>query len=107
MPRKLGNMTIQVLSAIARGVRYGFTIMDETGLPSGTVYPALSRLEDMGYVTALWQDPEEARRRRRPPRRYYAVTEAGRAALREAAARIRALDRALAAEARPLNGARG
>ncbi|MCG8469139.1 MAG: PadR family transcriptional regulator, partial [Gemmatimonadetes bacterium] len=46
MPRKtLGITTIQVLHAVAVGRRYGFDIMDSTGLPSGTVYPALRRLE--------------------------------------------------------------
>lgn len=99
MPRALGNTTILVLDAISRGVRYGFDIMDATDLPAGTVYPALSRLAGMGYLTSDWQDPEEAQRRKRPPRKYYAITDRGRVALSEAAARIRALDSALTTDA--------
>ena len=37
--------TTLVLQAIADGVRYGFDIADRTGLQTGTVYPALRRLE--------------------------------------------------------------
>ena len=39
-----------ILQALDNGYKYGFDIMDVTGLPSGTVYPALRRLEDNGYV---------------------------------------------------------
>ena len=34
-----------ILQALENGYQYGFDIMDVTGLPSGTVYPALRRLE--------------------------------------------------------------
>ena len=43
--KPLGFATVQVLHAIAGGFAYGFDICDHTSLPSGTVYPALSRLE--------------------------------------------------------------
>ena len=33
-----------IMQALANGYQYGFDIMDITGLPSGTVYPALRRL---------------------------------------------------------------
>ena len=36
-----------VLQAIADGTRYGFDIADRTGLQTGTVYPALRRLEEL------------------------------------------------------------
>jgi hypothetical protein len=32
--RSLGNVQIQILEAVARGVGHGFDVMDETGLPS-------------------------------------------------------------------------
>ena len=35
-----------ILQALDHGYRYGFDIMTITGLASGTVYPALRRLED-------------------------------------------------------------
>src|SRR5688572_19862296 len=46
MPREfLTYSSALVLQAIASGYRYGFDVMDVTGLPSGTVYPALRKLE--------------------------------------------------------------
>ena len=44
--------TTLVLQALACGHRYGFDVMDATGLPSGTVYPVLRRLEKEGLVRA-------------------------------------------------------
>ena len=58
---------MSVLQAIADGVEYGFDVIDRTGLPSGTVYPALSRLERDGYVRSAWEDA--ARRTRKAARR--------------------------------------
>jgi DNA-binding PadR family transcriptional regulator len=42
--------TAAVLLAIRSGHRYGFDIMDATGLPDGTVYPILRRLERRGVL---------------------------------------------------------
>ena len=39
--RRLSITAVSVLQAIANGYEYGFDIIDQTGLPSGTVYPAL------------------------------------------------------------------
>ena len=61
MNRPLGYATVQVLQAIASGYVYGFDIMDATGLPSGTVYPILSKLEDCGFLKSRWEDPRIAR----------------------------------------------
>jgi PadR family transcriptional regulator PadR len=41
--RRLSITAVSVLHAIADGYQYGFDVIDQTGLPSGTVYPALSR----------------------------------------------------------------
>ena len=96
MTRKtLGITTVQVLHAVSLGKRYGFDIMDVTGLPSGTVYPALSRLERMGLLRAKWEAHSVARREKRPPRKYYQVTREGSARLKEATRRIRDLERSL------------
>ena len=48
--------TALVLQALARGFHHGFDIMDATGLPSGTVYPILRRLDREGLLasTALF-----------------------------------------------------
>lgn len=73
-----------VLEAITRGCRYGFDIMDATGLPGGTVYAALRRLEAAGCLTSRWEALEVAETEGRPPRCYYRLTPAGHA-LRERA----------------------
>jgi DNA-binding PadR family transcriptional regulator len=80
-----------VLQAAANGYGYGFTIMDVTGLPSGTVYPALRRLEEARYVRSRWERESEAAKEQRPARKYYEVTRAGAEALAEAVKRYRLL----------------
>jgi DNA-binding PadR family transcriptional regulator len=82
-----------VLQALARGHGFGFDIMEVTGLPSGTIYPALRRLEALELVRSDWEDEGKARRHGRPRRRYYELTPAGRRRLGEAEARYRALGR--------------
>src|SRR4029450_11011293 len=67
-------VTATILQAVASGYRYGFDIIDATGLPGGTVYPALRRLEDAGHLTASWEKEAVARAEPRPPRRYYEMT---------------------------------
>ena len=81
-----------ILQAVANGYQYGFDIMDLTGLPSGTVYPALRRLEDADLVVSKWERHEVARRELRPPRKYYELTRFGEAALAESVKRYRLLD---------------
>lgn len=84
-----------VLQALAQGHRFGFDIMEATGLPSGTIYPALRRLEAIELVTSDWEKDLQARREGRPRRRYYELTRAGRRQLNEAEARFHALGRLL------------
>src|SRR6187549_1938152 len=79
-----------VLQALARGYRFGFDIMEVTGLPSGTIYPALRRLEGLELVRSDWENEQRAHRDGRPRRRYYELTAAGKRRLVEAEARYRA-----------------
>ena len=72
---------VSILHAIADGSRFGFDIMDATGLTSGTVYPTLDKLESVGYLSSRWEDAKRARRDKRPPRRYFDLTTAGAQAL--------------------------
>lgn len=102
MPRALSFTTITVLHAVASGSRHGFDVIDTTGLPSGTVYPALGRLERDGLVKSTWEDAEAARQQKRPPRRYYRVTAQGSRVLETEMARYRALG-----SVRTTNPARG
>jgi DNA-binding PadR family transcriptional regulator len=80
-----------ILHAIAAGSRFGFDIMQVTGLTSGTVYPALDRLETAGYLKSSWEDAAAAHAEGRPARRYFTLTASGATALRAALARYRAL----------------
>lgn len=81
-----------ILQAISHGYRYGFDVMDATGLPSGTVYPALRRMEAAGLIVSRWEEPALAQREQRPARKYYQLTTSGRLGLAEAAARYRLAD---------------
>jgi DNA-binding PadR family transcriptional regulator len=83
--------TALVLQAIERGHRYGFEIVDVTGYPTGTVYPALRRLEAAGYLRSAWETERVAFGDARPQRRYYEVTAAGARVLEEALQPMRAL----------------
>jgi PadR family transcriptional regulator len=89
--RRLSITAVTVLQAIANGYEYGFDIIDRTALPSGTVYPALSRLERDGLLRSAWEDEATAHAEGRPARRYYRVTAPGVRALADAVAFYRAL----------------
>jgi DNA-binding PadR family transcriptional regulator len=89
--KSLSVAAITVLHAVARGTAHGFDIIDATGLPGGTVYPALSRLERDGFVASSWEDVAVARADGRPPRRNYRVTKPGLKTLNEALDRLHAL----------------
>jgi PadR family transcriptional regulator, regulatory protein PadR len=84
--------TAVILQAVANGYLYGFDIIDITGVPGGTVYPALRRLEDEGYLTSEWEEPSIAQSEPRPPRKYYELTREGREFLAEAVKRYRLLE---------------
>ena len=88
-----------ILQTVANGYVYGFDIMDLTGLPSGTVYPALRRLEELGYLDSKWEKHTIAQKELRPPRKYYGVTRDGAIALAEAVKRYKLLERQF--QARP------
>lgn len=79
------------MRAIAGGYQYGFDIIDQTELPSGTVYPALGRLERDGLVKSSWEDEQDAHADGRPARRYYRLTAPGVKALADATAFYRAM----------------
>ena len=84
--------TAVILQAVASGYLYGFDIIDITGLPGGTVYPALRRLEEAGHLASKWEKQSIAQAEPRPARKYYELTRAGREALVEAVKRYRLLE---------------
>ena len=93
MGRRPGYATLAIMKAIASGHSHGFDIIDVTGLPGGTVYPALGRLETEGCVASRWEDPSIAQQEGRPPRRYYELRPAGQRRLDESLREFRALER--------------
>src|SRR5215470_3302665 len=85
--------------------RYGYDLMKAAGLPSGTLYPLLARLEHQGLVESAWETPRQEGQR---PRKYYQLTaggiQAARLELAQAAARRR---RAVARPGHPVPGSLG
>lgn len=91
--KALSHAATAVLQAIANGHGHGFDVMAITGLPSGTVYPALRRLEEAAWLRSRWEDHRVARDELRPPRKYYEITKAGETALASALEKYRGLAR--------------
>ncbi len=81
-----------ILQALDNCYRYGFEVMTITGLASGTVYPALRRLEDAALIKSKWEKQSVAQAEQRPARKYYEVTKVGRSVLLEARSRFRLLE---------------
>jgi PadR family transcriptional regulator, regulatory protein PadR len=54
--------------------RYGYDLMKATDLKSGTLYPALIRLEEKGLLESQWGEHQQDGR---PPRHMYRLTDAG------------------------------
>ena len=82
-----------ILQAIDAGFIYGFSIMEMTGLPSGTVYPAMRRLERDELIRSHWERQSIADAEQRPPRKYYKLTAAGAEALQASRKRYPLLER--------------
>ena len=74
---KLSHTAALILQAIGVGQGYGFSVMEMTGLPSGTVYPAMRRLERDGLIRSQWERQSIADAQQRPPRKYYKLTRSG------------------------------
>lgn len=85
---RMTQVTALILHALGAGHRYGFDVMDATGLASGTVYPALRRLEEARLLRGRWEEAPAAHRGGRPQRRFYELTRAGELALREATEKL-------------------
>jgi DNA-binding PadR family transcriptional regulator len=78
---KLSHTAAMILQAIEAGSVYGLGVMAMTGLPSGTVYPALRRLERDGLIRSQWERQSIADAAQRPARKYYKVTRSGKTTL--------------------------
>jgi PadR family transcriptional regulator, regulatory protein PadR len=78
---KLSHTAAMILQAVNAGYVYGFSVMEMTGLPSGTVYPAMRRLERDELIRSSWEQQAIADAELRPPRKYYKLTRLGKATL--------------------------
>jgi PadR family transcriptional regulator, regulatory protein PadR len=80
-----GHLDALLLSTLTSGPRHGYAVIEALragssgvfDLPTGTVYPALRRLERAGLVTSDWSTVSGR------ARRTYALTAAGHRSLRE------------------------
>jgi transcriptional regulator len=80
-----GTLAILILKALLDGSAHGYAIarwvksitLDVIRIEEGSLYPALRRLEDNGWVTSEWGVSANNRRAR-----FYTITRAGRAHLR-------------------------
>ncbi len=95
---KLSHTAAMILQSIHAGSVYGFGIMERTGLPSGTVYPALRRLERDALIRSEWEKAVVAEKELRPARKYYKLTHAGRTTLERSLKRYPLLDRLATAD---------
>ncbi len=80
-----GTLDLLILQALSQGSTHGYGVArwieqatgDVLAVGEGTLYPALHRLEERGWVAASWGASETNRRAK-----YYALTKTGRARLR-------------------------
>jgi len=82
------QLVLRALLADPAAERYGLQLCEETGLPSGTIYPIVARLEQFGWVESNWEDPGRHVSEGRPRRRYYRLTTDGAEQARDALARV-------------------
>ncbi len=102
-----GTLDLLILQALSWGAAHGYdvarrieTVTDDVlAVGEGTLYPALHRLEERGWVTASWGTSENNRQAK-----FYALTRSGRAQLRLAAENWRRYAAAVfaALDARPV-----
>jgi PadR family transcriptional regulator PadR len=85
-PRRITSETAAVLDLLARDPGkywYGLEIITATGLPSGSCYPILIRLDERGFLESITEDRTVAAREGRRPRRYYRVRPGARDAVEQ------------------------
>jgi transcriptional regulator len=76
-----GTLDLLILKTLARGSLHGWAISKRIGLLSndvlavqqGSLYPALHRLEQQGWITAEWKDTDHGR-----SAKFYTLTRDGR-----------------------------
>ena len=94
----LSHTSAMILQAISAGQIDGYTVMEVTGLPSGTVYPALRRMERDRLIRSHWERQSLADAEQRPARKYYRLTRSGETTLEASRRRYPLLARLIPAE---------
>ena len=80
-----GTLDLLILKALGWGPAHGYAVArwiqhatdDALAIGEGTLYPALHRLEERGWITASWGASENNRQAK-----FYSLTRSGRAQLR-------------------------
>src|SRR6187401_2708587 len=93
-----GTLDLLILKTVAIGPAHGHTIAhvierqseDVLQIEHGSLYPALHRLEDRGWIASFWGTSENNRKAR-----YYRLTPAGRKQLASQTARWEQVVRAI------------
>jgi transcriptional regulator len=99
-----GTLDLLVLQTLILGPAHGHTIAhaiehrseDVLQVEHGSLYPALHRLEDRGWIASFWGTSENNRKAR-----YYRLTRAGRKELAQQTSRWQQLVRAINQVLRP------
>jgi PadR family transcriptional regulator len=99
-----GTLDLLILQTLILGAAHGHTIAhaiahrseDVLQVEHGSLYPALHRLEDRGWIASFWGTSENNRKAR-----YYRLTRAGRRELAQQAGRWEQLVRAINRVLRP------
>jgi PadR family transcriptional regulator PadR len=99
-----GTLDLLILRTLTAGPAHGHTVAhviehqsDEVlQVEHGSLYPALHRLEDRGWIASFWGTSENNRRAR-----YYRITPAGRTQLQQQTTRWEAIVRAINQVLRP------
>jgi PadR family transcriptional regulator, regulatory protein PadR len=99
-----GTLDLLILKVIAIEPMHGWAIAqrirqmsnDVLAVGQGSLYPALHKLEQQGWITAEWGDSENNRRAK-----YYALTRAGRKAMEQEAVQWERLSAAISLIVRP------
>jgi PadR family transcriptional regulator PadR len=103
-----GTLDLLILNVIASGPMHGWAIaqrikqmsQDVLQVGQGSLYPALHKLEQQGWIEAEWGESENNRRAK-----YYSLTRAGRKAMAQETAQWERLSAAISLVVREACGA--
>lgn len=80
------QLVLRAFMAEPQQRRYGLELCDMLGLPTGTIYPILARLEQIGWLESAWEELSSVTDGR-PRRRFYWLTRDGAQQVGDALAR--------------------